>query len=97
MITTKKKSFFLVLSLLMVLSACGGGDDTSTTETGEVAEEPAETLDSPATTSAITLHNTVERMYDNVVGKATSLNESAVYAYSYVIFTAANFLNGESL
>ena len=50
-----------------------------------------------ATTSAITLHNTVERMYDNVVGKATSLNSSAVYAYSYVIFTAANFLNGESL
>ena len=50
-----------------------------------------------ATTSAITLHNTVERMYDNVVGKATSLNASAVYAYSYVIFTAANFLNGESL
>ena len=52
MITTKKKSFFLVLSLLMVLSACGGGDDTSTTETVEVAEEPAETLDSPATTAA---------------------------------------------
>ncbi len=52
MITTKKKSFFLVLSLLMVLSACGGGSDTSTTETEVVADEPVETLDSPATTAA---------------------------------------------
>ena len=50
-----------------------------------------------ATTSAITLHNTNERKYDNVVGKATTLQSTAVYAYSYVIFTAPNFLNGESL
>jgi hypothetical protein len=50
-----------------------------------------------ATTTAITLHNTNQRKYDNVVGKATTLQASAVYAYSYVIFTAENFLNGESL
>ncbi len=50
-----------------------------------------------ATTTAITLHNTNQRKYDGTVGKAITLQPSAVYAYSYVIFTAANFLNGESL
>ena len=46
------KSKWLVLFIVfgLILTACGGGSDDAVEEV--VAEEPAETLDSPATTAA---------------------------------------------
>ena len=49
---TRMKSKWLILFMVLglVLAACGGSD--SAEETVDVVEEPAETLDSPATTAA---------------------------------------------
>jgi hypothetical protein len=49
------------------------------------------------TTSSFKLTNVGQRTYDDVVGKATSLGNDSIYFYSYVIFTADNFLNNGSL
>ena len=46
----KSKWLILFMVLGLVLAACGGSD--SAEETVDVVEEPAETLDSPATTAA---------------------------------------------
>ena len=49
---TRMKSKWLVLFIVfgLILTACGGGSDDAVEEV--VADEPAETLDSPATTAA---------------------------------------------
>ncbi len=49
------------------------------------------------TTSSFKLTNVGGRTFDDVNGKATSLGNESVYFYSYVIFTADNFLNNGSL
>ena len=49
------------------------------------------------TTSSFRLTNNGNRNHDNTDGKAFSLGNDSVYFYSYVIFTADNFLNGKSL
>jgi len=48
----KSKWLILIMVLGLVIAACGGSDTAE--ETTEVAEEPAESLDSPATTAAPT-------------------------------------------
>jgi len=52
---------------------------------------------SNVTTNSFKLTNVGRRTFDDVVGKATSLGNDSIYLYSYVIFTADNFLNNGSL
>ena len=49
------------------------------------------------TTNSFRLTNTGHRAHDDTSAKAFSLGNDSVYFYSYVIFTADNFLNGKSL
>jgi len=49
------------------------------------------------TTSSFRLSNAGQRTHDDQVGIANSLGSDSIYFYSYVIFTADNFLNGGSL
>ena len=48
------KSKWLILFIVfgLILTACGGGSDDAAEVEEVVAEEPAETLDAPATTAA---------------------------------------------
>jgi len=49
------------------------------------------------TNTSFRLTNNGRRTHDDVVGTANSLGNDSIYFYSYVIFTADNFLNGGSL
>ena len=49
-----KKSFLILLSLTLVLTACGGAAEEEVVEEPAVVEE-VETLDKPATTTALSL------------------------------------------